>query len=45
MNPTGLHVRERDYRARLEQHGITCSMGRRGNYYDNAVKPTFCWTC
>jgi putative transposase len=26
-----------DYRARLEQHGITCSMGRRGNCYDNAV--------
>src|SRR5215472_11121328 len=26
-----------DYRARLEQHGITCSMSRRGNCYDNAV--------
>ena len=26
-----------DYRSRLEQHGITCSMSRRGNCYDNAV--------
>ena len=26
-----------DYRARLEQHGIVCSMSRRGNCYDNAV--------
>ena len=26
-----------DYRARLEQHQITCSMSRRGNCYDNAV--------
>jgi transposase InsO family protein len=26
-----------DYRARLEQHGIACSMSRRGNCYDNAV--------
>ncbi len=26
-----------DYRARLEQHGITCSMSRRGNCYDDAV--------
>jgi len=26
-----------DYRARLDQHGITCSMSRRGNCYDNAV--------
>jgi len=26
-----------DCRARLEQHGITCSMSRRGNCYDNAV--------
>ena len=26
-----------DYRARLEQYGITCSMSRRGNCYDNAV--------
>lgn len=26
-----------DYRARFEQHGITCSMSRRGNCYDNAV--------
>jgi len=26
-----------DYRSRLERHGITCSMSRRGNCYDNAV--------
>jgi transposase InsO family protein len=26
-----------DYRTRLEQHGIACSMSRRGNCYDNAV--------
>ncbi len=26
-----------DYRARLEQHGIACSMSRRGNCYDNAL--------
>jgi transposase InsO family protein len=26
-----------DYRTRLEQHGIVCSMSRRGNCYDNAV--------
>jgi len=26
-----------DYRARLDQHGIACSMSRRGNCYDNAV--------
>jgi transposase InsO family protein len=26
-----------DYRTRLEHHGITCSMSRRGNCYDNAV--------
>ena len=32
----GCHPSE-DYRARLEQHGITCSMSRRGNCYDNAV--------
>jgi transposase InsO family protein len=30
-----------DYRARLEQHGITCSMSRRGNCYDNAVMESF----
>jgi len=26
-----------DYRTRLEQHGIVCSMSRRANCYDNAV--------
>lgn len=26
-----------DYRRALEEHGITCSMSRRGDCYDNAV--------
>jgi putative transposase len=30
-----------DYRAVLETHGITCSMSRRGNCYDNAVMESF----
>ena len=30
-----------DYRSRLEQHGIACSMSRRGNCYDNAVMESF----
>jgi putative transposase len=30
-----------DYRAVLESHGITCSMSRRGNCYDNAVMESF----
>ncbi len=30
-----------DYRTRLEHHGITCSMSRRGNCYDNAVMESF----
>src|SRR5678810_918217 len=30
-----------DYRARLEQPGLTCSMSRRGNCYDNAVMESF----
>ncbi|MBI5060587.1 hypothetical protein HZB60_12510 [candidate division KSB1 bacterium] len=27
----------RDYTDRLQQHGITISMSRKGNPYDNAV--------
>ena len=30
-----------DYRTRLARHGITCSMSRRGNCYDNAVMESF----
>ena len=30
-----------DYRTRLEHHGITCSMSRRGNCYDNSVIETW----
>ena len=30
-----------DYRAALAAHGITCSMSRRGNCYDNAVMESF----
>jgi putative transposase len=30
-----------DYRDRLEAQGITCSMSRRGNCYDNAVAEAF----
>jgi len=30
-----------DYQRRLEAHGITCSMSRKGNCYDNAVMEAF----
>ena len=30
-----------DYQAVLDTHGITCSMSRRGNCYDNAVMESF----
>ena len=30
-----------DYQAVLEAHGLTCSMSRRGNCYDNAVMEAF----
>jgi len=30
-----------DYQGVLERHGITCSMSRRGNCYDNAVMESF----
>jgi putative transposase len=31
-----------DYQTILDAHGITCSMSRRGNCYDNAVMESFC---
>ena len=30
-----------DYQARLDAHGMVCSMSRRGNCYDNAVMESF----
>jgi len=30
-----------DYQRRLDAHGVTCSMSRRGNCYDNAVMEAF----
>lgn len=30
-----------DYRAKLEEHGIACSMSRTGNCYDNAAMESF----
>jgi putative transposase len=30
-----------DYQRVLEQHGIVCSMSRRGNCWDNAVAESF----
>jgi len=41
ITPTRVHVRERRLQAVLEANGITCSMSRRGNCYDNAVMESF----
>jgi putative transposase len=30
-----------DYQRMLDTHGITCSMSRRGDWYDNAVIASF----
>jgi len=37
----GCQYASRAYQAVLAQHGITCSMSRRGNCYDNAVVESF----
>ena len=37
----GLTYASEDYQAILETRGITCSMSRRGNCYDNAVMEAF----
>jgi transposase InsO family protein len=37
----GSQYASHDYRRALEQEGITCSMSRRGNCWDNAVAESF----
>lgn len=37
----GSQYAAKDYRAALEAAGITCSMSRRGNYWDNTVAESF----
>lgn len=37
----GSQYASRDYQALLEQHGIVCSMSRKGNCWDNAVMERF----
>lgn len=37
----GCQYASRDYRERLERNGITCSMSRKGNCWDNAVSESF----
>ena len=37
----GVQYRGNDYQAALEQHGLTCSMSRKGNCWDNAVMESF----
>ena len=37
----GCTYASQDYQALLSAHGITCSMSRRGNCYDNAVMESF----
>ena len=37
----GVQYAAHAFQGLLEQHGITCSMSRKGNCYDNAVKESF----
>lgn len=37
----GCQYASTDYQIELERHGITCSMSRKGNCYDNAVSESF----
>jgi putative transposase len=37
----GVQYRGNEYQAALEQHGLTCSMSRKGNCWDNAVMESF----
>jgi len=37
----GVQYASTDYRAQLDAHGITCSMSRKGNCWDNAVAESF----
>lgn len=37
----GSQYASKDYRALLDEHGITCSMSRRGDCWDNAVVESF----
>jgi putative transposase len=37
----GSQYASREYRKLLKEHGMVCSMSRKGNCYDNAVKESF----
>jgi putative transposase len=37
----GSQYASRDYQDLLEEHGMTCSMSRKGNCWDNAVMESF----
>ena len=37
----GVQYRGNEYQSAIEQHGLTCSMSRKGNCWDNAVMESF----